>query len=764
MPYVAVLRKFLKYGRTAFESLVSALCFGAAHKVIMQCDALGIFDSSFETAYANLKVVQEYVRLRGIILNDGEVFGEQYVSLLLGRVDNVIFHDYDDARGRTDPHKLERANYMSRYVGDYKVRLEQELQKEARRFATIIAKRVMSLRSEGLNDQQIVERVRPENAYLANVAAGGTGGYYVPAGMQIECDDSDKSKKVLFAYMCGTEARFVFDNPANYHTYTKVFFKTEEKARLLAAGSQAAFYHQSILSALAETEFLDSLPETPMLWSAPKKQDFFASHHTTHSNSYNVCRDFKNFNECIRHRDLEKHWFGTIADEMKRQQVPADLIHSANACEVMMTAVGVIIDGQRIPWVHGLQSGWRMTMLLNTVMNICMGRAARAVVSEKTGISFFACLHQGDDSKESCSSPWGGPLVQSLLDAAGMPGAPLKQLFPSRRGGGFEFLREWITPGTRAGSAIRAACRFTCPDLQSPVPVGGVDMGAAVATSIEKVRRRLKSDKLRVRDMETIVAHWTRSPEDAAAGRPAEWRAVFLPRNRGGLGITSTLIDPDRFNGTVTLVTERRLGMGDTTLLESIVKHKLPTLQKNLPLARYSKAYTEDVVEASRGTRQYVEAANITGCSSVEYSRRVRDREQRAKEIHLHATSVMNMERQIMHAARREFSMEESAKEYLIAAQFGGSERAARAWVRDGCPMFGHFPGGRKGELCQLGLKTLRDTKPDSGLPIIPTCLPQEWMGPDTRKLSGNGPTAVGDRWYAYCAVARRMRSRGWLI
>ena len=72
--------------------------------------------------------------------------------------------------------------------------------------------------------------------------------------------------------------------------------------------------------------------------------------------------------------------------------------------------VGVEIDGERLLWTFGLMSGWRHTMLLNILMNVCEGRVTARRIEKHLGIIRFLVQAVGGDGAEVWSHVLQSPI------------------------------------------------------------------------------------------------------------------------------------------------------------------------------------------------------------------------------------------------------------------------------------------------------------------------------------------------------------------
>ena len=94
--------------------------------------------------------------------------------------------------------------------------------------------------------------------------------------------------------------------------------------------------------------------------------------------------------------------------------------------------VGLVIGDEHLLWTLGLMSGWRHTMLLNILFNICEGRAVSQWIEKNLEIVRYLAEEVG---------VMGGIIAQAILDTLGPAVSPATQLFAMEARESFELKR-----------------------------------------------------------------------------------------------------------------------------------------------------------------------------------------------------------------------------------------------------------------------------------------------------------------------------------
>jgi hypothetical protein len=608
VPYVDLLVNMSYLGINAFTSTMSALCQIGAPDFYHDLTKSKITEGCYTCVRDRMKKLQEHMRgQRPCQQSYPEQFSWQYAFQMLGRLDHPWFVDTDDFEARLDFEKLKQIGQYGELTDKYEERFTAAIIKRGTEFGA------------GIHCQSETKMTTalPEFSFLSSVAAGSVEKKYIPEAAIEEIELSAMNKKLTFAYMSRKQAK-QFSKVGELHSRSRVSTKKELVAmRNLLPGSMGCYYWSCIVSAFGETSFLNKQHHTPIMYSAEQLTRRMASIRAKAGEGFVSCRDYANYNVAHKHSDIIA-FYQAIHDglpahtnQMIRQSV-------LNLIECMREVSVHTADATYL-WEHGLMSGWRHTMLINTIFNDAIADVANQMATEELGTRTLDYLVQGDDTLELHNSPLAAPWIQGLLDTAGRVGKASKQIMGGDPDGNFEFLRMYYTKAGVQGSAPRAACSFACPDTQKPEMRGGIDITAALNDSLNTIYRRTNYPTLRPEDVVSFSTYWAQQGERTNA-RTITKDMLFSPITTGGIGMVHPLVQPSTQTYTVESRLEQKTCVKSDKRLERIIKGKINDIAPRIDLREYAGSYTKDVLTtALKKERIFDFGIDVTQDKSMDY-------------------------------------------------------------------------------------------------------------------------------------------------
>jgi len=696
-----------------------------------------------------LKTLGGYLRAETTHANGyADSFGWQYVVALLGRYDHEFMDDVSDMQERTNYDVLRTMNMMSGHWEQCLDEIELECFLEGEKFALC---GIDNVRKKGNSDFDALE-----TRALTDVP---TGSY--PQDMRVpasaELPPELKNKKVGMQLLTPREAHMLFYDINEAQSWGRSHRKTEvAKQRNLNAGSAGMYYHQATLSSEGESTYLSRLENTPIEVAEYQKRSVMEATVRVAKNGYVACRDYANFNIVHRKTEMQAFYFG-----MRRRYAAAGMERAAFSALWVASALddyGVIADGVKYKWEHGLMSGWRHTMLINTVLNVICGRVARRLVEEKLGWVAMAALHTGDDSVEVYDQILAGPLVQAGLDTIGKQGQPSKQEFACERGNWMEFLRILYTQsGGEAASAMRAVGSFVGKDTQSGAANTGGQAVAGLIDAINQMHRRTPGGtQMRLSDVGTLLGYWATSIEQMGQGRRGDWRVAFLPIESGGLGQRLAAWPRLRAVGQGRLDEEKQI----VDVPPALAKRSAAKLAARVSrdIAAYHPHYTAEftsIAERPSMSMENVGAGKLRlvntektrpvqrGCEAAELVRLGMD----ARDVDVAISDASGMMENMQNGAIGNAGRDLHAEELAVGTLFAGSRRLAMAYMRDHPSYTVGLDGSAMAATRERGLRNLAGNKPEAW---------DAWIAPQT-SVKSEWSTFLEREWHVYAGDAHRL-------
>ena len=743
LPYAEMLCDAMGLGSGTFCTLVQAVTHYGVHPVLSLLAERRIFSMCHVRIGAALA---EFAIMARVGCSDGplsaeDLFEWQYVKQLLGRYDHPIFVDAADMYGRNDPDALRVDNGLASQAERFTKYMRAEIKKEAARFGEIA---VQSYRSR--RDRLIL----PHLSALTQVPTGSVGAAYCKGPAAAEVGSSNLNKKLATAYL--SNARFWEILRNECHSFSDWLTKTElGKERNLVPGSFGFYLASTVLSAHGEAAFLASLDDSVIQMSDATAGHVLERLVGRADLGYVADRDFKNFNICLVHSDIRMFYneVGDTALMMGASELADVAYHVGEA----VRHVGVLKDGKRINWLYGLQTGWRHTMLLNTLFNVCSGRAVARVVEEDGLGVRRAGLHVGDDSAEVYDRPLAGPYAQAILDAAGMVGQAGKQHFARSFGSWTEFLRIRYSTGRQRGAALRALCSFVSVDAQHAPLEGGHSQVSAIADGWNTIWRRSGGTTcLRVSDAEAIVAYWNLCNCDYRGGVTANWRRHLSTAGSSGLQFLAF----PTLAWTGKLRTKRVLRHPETVgpvLLRRATRNLFSEAVAGAHV--YNREYADDLMMSA------LQVSDVDNGSAVGPPLDVSELTE-AERVDVAYGARMIADSITSHALVPRDEMAEAA-EAVCGLHFAGSSSVASAFAKAGGRVFGRM-SDRVRNVTGLGMdilsgKTRVVKMPEFGYAPFPS----EWWG-HARRLTDGAYASGRMMWLvARASVAHLLAAGMWM-
>jgi hypothetical protein len=593
-------------GQNAFASTLSTLCQIAAPEYYADLAASNIFDGCYTCVRDRLKKLQEHMRgQRDNQQSYEEQFSWQYTFQMLGRLDHDWFEDNEDFEARLDYDKLRLPGHYGDLTTQFETRFTAAVQARGKLFGSLIH----------CNSVEKAMTALPEFSFLTSVAGGSIEKQYIPDSAIEEIEIAAINKKLAFAYMSKRQAKR-FSNRNELHSRSRVSTKKELAAmRNLLPGSMACYYWSCIVSAFGENAFLNTMKHSPIQFSAEELTRRINAIRLSCGSNYASCRDYANYNVAHKHSDIRAFYQSMIEGlPSSTDNIIVDAVNKLLEC---MNEVSVHTKDATYLWEHGLMSGWRHTMLINTIFNDAIADVVNDMASEQLGTRTLDYLVQGDDTLELHDSPLAAPWIQGLLDTAGRVGKPTKQLMGGRTNGNFEFLRMYYTPTGVQGSAVRAACAFACPDTQKPEMRGGVEIAVALNESLNTIYRRTNRPSLRRSDVEKFSVYWAQQGARSSADRITA-DMLFAPITFGGAGMIHPLVPPSMSIYQPKIELEKRSCVKDEKILIRRIKTKINVIAPRIDLREYAKSYASDVLTTALKLEHVYDFGQKTGFRVLE--------------------------------------------------------------------------------------------------------------------------------------------------
>lgn len=527
-PIAHTLARASFFGASSFITTVAMTCMIPGFPSVLAHVGPGLFSCCHECGLAYAKKLALWFRLHTEETYCGvPCCSLQYIAHVFGRYDHPLFRDNADVETRLDYNDLIAPNFLTPLVPELRKEFELEISAMGESFAYAALS----------NANYIREGVLPLcRRAMTAVPAGSSPQAMVP-GVMGSLPPTAVNKKTAYSIMTTGENAALLE-AGKLNSVSLVLDKTEvSKMRNLCPGSVALYDASATLSALAEDQFLASLPECPLMWSEPKKIAHMRDLQACSASAYATARDYANFN--IRHDHDEIRLFYLSMRKTFVRRSAHDLVTVVDTILSCLDTIGVMHDGQYYAWNYGLMSGWRHTMLINTSFNIALGRAAGRVIKQHYSMGVLKRAHMGDDSVEVNNHAFCGPLMQTLLDAFGSVGKPEKQHFASRVGSWFEFTREnYLPTGHVVAASVRAVSGFVSSDLQHNPLRAGTELVDGIAESLNTITRRCGGViALRESDIKRLMQRWATPTFLHKLGYVAPWYSPFLAIGSGGGGI-----------------------------------------------------------------------------------------------------------------------------------------------------------------------------------------------------------------------------------
>lgn len=740
LPVVDLLVDATFLGHGCFAQVVGTATEVGACPILVDLSTYAWFDGCHHCVRQSLKPIKLALRACTGQPASPTIYADsaswQYVDMMLGRYDNDVFDDLDDMRVRLDYDELRVPRPLGIYADEIEAGVLALTFNEGMRFGALIASNP-SYQKYGLRGVH-------DTAFCDVPTGSVEREYCVPDSDEV--DSQLMNKKLAFAYM-DDEAFAALLSWSNLSSWCRVIRKTEvAKQRNLAAGSLPLYALSTMLSRHAEDAYLASLPEVPLMHSITLQQRMVGRVWDANKHGYVACRDYTNFNIVHKHSEIRMFYLG-VAEHFRQLGNGADVILVVDKILRCLDEVGIVSNGQHYRWLHGLMTGWRHTMLLNTLFNVVLGRLARSWLRRVFGIDSYIALHQGDDSVEVYDHPLGGPLVQSLLDTAGKEGGAQKQKFSARHGGWFEFLRVNYYGDTQCASVVRGLGGSLSSDLQHPPKRSGPQMLRGLVESVNTWFRRngYKSTR-RLEDVQNLLTYWGTTTTQHELGVITPWAVALLPEQSGGLGCILAKWPWLTATGSVKLERRWRVSPPPAPNLASTLRGKMCKISA-LDLEPYSVEYATDFLAAA--AEEEVDVVVYYPVQVVQLK----------NPIGADMATIDFICNQVMCGVRGEhlpsLPADQLAAELAVGALFGGSYLVARAYLRDHetfMPMVSAFA---RTTMLQRGVEVLRRCGAAvERYDATPQALPGEWMvhiQSCWRMLQGNLELAQ--------AVARRLVS-----
>jgi hypothetical protein len=512
-------------------------------------------------------------------------------------------------------------------------------------------------------------------AALTAVPTGSMPSEGIPSSAASEVDKMLLNKKLALIYMThGEEEAIKF---ANAHSRSGWIWKLEiAKLRNLVPGSIGYYMGSARVSMYGEASFLASLENCPLMWGEAHKQADNKLFMEWQRIGFVANRDYKNYNICHKHERMQR--FYRAAAQAARDGGQVEMADEFEYLAKCLDDVGVQInDGTYAKWEYGLQTGWAHTMLFHCVHNTCAARAVEGIISEATGWKRYIGRHQGDDSAEVWSEPLAGPFAQAILDAAGQVGQATKQHFARDVDSWSEFLRVWYGRGMQRGSSLRSICSFVSADSQHSTYEGGTGMVKSIVDGCNTLWRRAGGHLgWRRSDVSVLLEYWSTSNEKFRNGKTTQWE-LHMAAGQDGYILCAY---PDlRWKVQMRKVENRQrypLEVGPILLRRA--RRNLHQAARAQEAYVYAEEYAKDVIECS-----VVRSGDVTGkvIGKADQLPDPSPSEQMVAEF-----AIKNCQK-----GRGGWRNEDAfSKEVVVGHYFAGSERVARAYLRDGRVPVGH--------------------------------------------------------------------------
>lgn len=209
------------------------------------------------------------------------------------------------------------------------------------------------------------------------------------------------------------EEWLLLNQPEHFTSKGKVILKLEiAKLWNLLPGTLACYARSCELSAFGEASLIASMGTRPLVWSEEHRTRHMRAMRRVALLHHIGCRDFKNYNICYRHSDMQA--FCLACGERVLLLGDTDMAEAAQICSACLSNVGVEHLGRFYRWSSGLISGWRHTMLFHCISNPRLGSVASHIVESWVPDAMTVTrAHQGDDAAEVSNRSWIGPALLS---------------------------------------------------------------------------------------------------------------------------------------------------------------------------------------------------------------------------------------------------------------------------------------------------------------------------------------------------------------
>ncbi|BBZ90078.1 RNA dependent RNA polymerase [Diatom RNA virus 1] len=697
LPLVDMLVGLHGLGCEAFCTSIAVLCHWGVHPITLLLNERRVFSCCHfcaAAAISDFKIKARFGATDGPIPN-AQLFDWQYVGQMLGRYDHEVFADMADLQERVDYEgTLPVANSATRYRERFDAMYTQKLREQGERFGYVCAQ---GRKGSGLPYLHLCE------AGLTAVPTGSMPSAAVPEAALAEVPKMLLNKKLALIYMTkGEEDAVKF---AYKHSRSDWMWKLElAKLRNLLPGSIGYYLGSARVSMYGESRFLGTLPNCPLMWGESHKEVDAKRFMEWQDVGYVANRDYKNYNICHSHARMIA--FYAAAEGACRAQGECEMADEFAHLQSCLTDVGVYVDGEYNKWEYGLQSGWAHTMLFHCVHNVCAGATVESILNEDLGWKRWIARHQGDDSAEVWNEPLAGPIAQSILDAAGQVGQPTKQHFARDTGSWSEFLRIWYGQGQRRGATLRTISSFVSADSQHSPYEGGVAMCRAIVDGCNAVWRRAGGTLgWRESDIAVLLEYWGTSNAHYKEKGSTDWRLHLDQRSKQVIAAYPGMRWISHHKKTDTRA-RYPLEIGATLIKRA--RRNLNRAARAPDLMPYARQYAEDVIECSVERSSDYIGTVLRAAPPVP---------EEAPEEEWAAQNVVKRCRDGKGGWRNE---DEFAKEVVVGHYFAGSERVARAYLKDGLRPVGHC-SPRMVETLSRGIDLLAGKTRES-IPLAARC------------------------------------------
>jgi len=709
--YLPLLVESSYLGFQCFAAIASLLCRTENPAYLVEFINLKIYSGCVVCVLERLSLYKQYCREFSTHCGDkhvaAKVFGQQYMDCTLGRFDHPAFLDSEDYESRIGSGQPKVINAVSCHSARFTELYNMRIKAHGAAFAHCV-----------LNGAPAdTTHLRPENTVLTSVASGSISGEYVNDLARSEIDQNDFNKKIAFAYMTEKEAFSRFTDPAELHSRSTVGQKTEPKSmRNVVPGTVPLYYWSSHLSAFGEKAFLSRLKNVTMMSSAGVQDAAVQRLATMAEESFTACRDYKNWNVAHLHTEFFD-FYGSMSEVFKAYERP-DLLIASESILTCLKDVGVYgPDGTFFKWEYGLQTGWRHTMLINTVFNVAAGEAMDLLLLELGLPPRLAALHQGDDSAELYLCMYDGPFVQAVLDGAGKLGKAAKQHFAPKLGSWIEFLRLYYDGRGVYGSVSRAVSYSISVDTQhDDVRSSPEQAMSCLETENTIYRRSGLVGSLRKGDLLFYLEYWLTPSEQLKKDERLPLDYLFASISRGGRG-ARLLQFPDLqgtglYSGEVLFVRQPR----ETPGMESRARSKLVHLSP-LDLSAFGKEYAQTVLKSTIAMHTCVTVVEPSTESLLSTKVRRSDRKPSDDTMNEAKYIASRVLANLAFIPISDYEAEDKNVDVAVGVLFAGSREIADAYIRkNGIPSYSvrlDKKGMVKKGLDRLACKTAAVQRPE---------------------------------------------------